>query len=107
MTRTRLGFSDASYEDAKGPEDKAERALKGRHDKTDKEKGKTVPVPEPATVTHLLARRLGGCRPQALAEPLTAEFSWIEVEVEVTIGSARPAHDQKKGVGNTRRHISH
>jgi hypothetical protein len=33
----------ASLEDANGPKDK----------KTDKEKGKTVPVPEPATITLL------------------------------------------------------
>ncbi len=46
---------DASYEDAKGPKDKAEKNTKGPHEKTDKEKGKTVPVPEPATITLLAA----------------------------------------------------
>jgi hypothetical protein len=43
----------ASYEDANGPKDKKEKNDKGPHDKTDKEKGKTVPVPEPATITLL------------------------------------------------------
>jgi hypothetical protein len=43
------------YEDAKGPKDKAEKTTRSPHDKTDKEKGKTVPVPEPATITLLAA----------------------------------------------------
>ena len=46
---------DAAYEDAKGPKDKAEKNTKGPHDKTDKEKGETVRVPEPATITLLAA----------------------------------------------------
>ena len=40
----------ASFEDGNGPKDKKE--TKGP---TDKEKGKTVPVPEPATITLLSA----------------------------------------------------
>jgi Na+-transporting methylmalonyl-CoA/oxaloacetate decarboxylase gamma subunit len=44
----------ASYQDVKGPKDKAEKT-KGPQDKTDKEKAKTVPVPEPATITLLAA----------------------------------------------------
>ena len=43
----------ASYQDVKGPKDKAEKNTKGPQDKADKEKSKTVPVPEPATITLL------------------------------------------------------
>jgi PEP-CTERM motif len=43
----------AAFDDANGPKDKKEKNTKGPHDKTDKEKGKTVPVPEPATITLL------------------------------------------------------
>ena len=45
----------ASYQDVKGPKDKAETKTKGPQDKPKKEKGKTVPVPEPATITLLAA----------------------------------------------------
>jgi hypothetical protein len=45
----------ASYQDVKGPKDKAEKKTKGPQDKTDKEKAKTVRVPEPATITLLAA----------------------------------------------------
>ena len=45
----------ASYQDVKGPKDKAEKNTKGPHDKADKEKSKTIPVPEPATLTLLAA----------------------------------------------------
>jgi PEP-CTERM motif len=45
----------ASYQDVKGPKDKAEKKTKGPQDKPEKEKGKTVPVPEPATITLLAA----------------------------------------------------
>ena len=45
----------ATYQDVKGPKDKGEKNTKGPHDKADKEKGKTVPVPEPATITLLAA----------------------------------------------------
>ena len=45
----------ASYQDVKGPKDKAEKNTKGPHDKAHKEKSKTVPVPEPATITLLAA----------------------------------------------------
>ena len=40
----------ASYQDVKGPKDKAEK-----NTKPDKEDRKTVPVPEPATITLLAA----------------------------------------------------
>ena len=48
------GAFGASYQDVKGPKDKAEKT-KGPQDKPEKEKGKTVPVPEPATITLLAA----------------------------------------------------
>ena len=49
------GALGASYQDVKGPKDKAEKHTKGPQDKKEKRNGGPIAVPEPATMTLLAA----------------------------------------------------
>ena len=49
------GALGASYQDVKGPKDKAEKNTNGPQEKTEKRNGAPVAVPEPATMTLLAA----------------------------------------------------